>query len=89
MRSTKLVMRWIMGIALILAGANHFAHESFYVRIMPPYLPWPNELVWVSGVFEVVLGALLLLPITAAAAAWGIIALLVAVFPANIHTLTA
>ena len=58
---------------------------DFYVRIMPPYLAWPRGLVLVSGAAEIALGLLLLVPRTAAPAAWGLIALLVAVFPANVH----
>ena len=52
---------------------------------MPPYLPWHLLLVYLSGFFEIVLGILLLLPKVKHMAAWGLIALLVAVFPANIH----
>ena len=51
---------------------------------MPPYLPFHRELVYSSGVFEIVLGLLLLIPQTTRLAAWGLIALLIAVFPANI-----
>ena len=52
---------------------------------MPPYLPWHRSLVLISGVAEIVLGAGLLSPRLQAVAAWGLIALLVAVFPANLH----
>ena len=85
MRTLKEVLKWVMGIFYILAGANHFVHPDFYVRIMPPYLPWPVELVYLSGFFEVALGILLLIPRTTTWAASGLIALLIAVFPANIH----
>ena len=77
--------RWLLGMLLIVAGVNHFAKPEFYVRIMPPYLPWHAELVFISGVCEVVLGAALLVPRLRRVAAWGIIALLIAVFPANLH----
>ena len=50
-----------------------------------PYLPWPVALVYISGVAEILLGTLLMLPRTSRLAGWGLIALLVAVFPANIH----
>jgi uncharacterized membrane protein len=85
MQRLELVMRWLLGLLFVLAGANHFRVPEFYVRIMPPYLPWPWELVAVSGVCEMVLGALVLVPRYSAPAAWGLIALLVAVFPANCH----
>ena len=55
------------------------------MKIMPPYLPWHLELVYLSGFFEVVLGVLLLIPKYTTIAGWGLIALLIAVFPANVH----
>jgi len=78
-------MKWLLGLLFVLAGVNHFINPEFYVRIMPPYLPWHRELVYISGVFEAILGSLLLIPRFTSLAAWGIIALLIAVFPANIH----
>jgi uncharacterized membrane protein len=85
MSTFKLVMRVLFGVLFIAAGLNHFRVPDFYVKIMPPYLPWHLELVYVSGVCEAVLGILLLIPRTSVLAAWGLIALLIAVFPANIH----
>jgi uncharacterized membrane protein len=73
------------GNLLLGRGVNHFVSPAFYVDIMPPYLPWHLELVYLSGLCEIVLGGLVLLPQYAPVAAWGLIALLVAVFPANIH----
>ena len=58
---------------------------EFYVAIMPPYLPWHLELVYLSGVAEILCGVGLLFPRTRVLAAWATIALLVAIFPANIH----
>jgi len=77
--------RCLLGGLFIVAGANHFINTGFYVGIMPPYLPWHLELVYASGFAEVALGALLLIQRWAVWAAWGLIALLVAVFPANVH----
>lgn len=85
MLTLKLVMRWLLGVLFILAGGNHFVRPEIYVKIMPPYLPWHLPLVYLSGFFEVVLGVLLLVPRYTALAAWGLIALLIAVFPANVH----
>ncbi len=79
------VFRWLLAIAMIGAGVNHFLSPDFYVQIMPPYLPWHAELVWLSGVLEIALGALILPPRTRRLAGWGLIALLLAVFPANLH----
>jgi uncharacterized membrane protein len=81
----KTVTRWLFGVAFVLAGLNHFRDPAFYVAIMPPYLPWHLALVYLSGVAEVALGALLLVPRWAPLAGWGLIALLAAVFPANLH----
>jgi uncharacterized membrane protein len=81
----KTVMRFTLGGLFVLAGILHFLSPDKYLRIMPPYLPWHPELVAVSGAFEVALGVLLLIPRVSALAAWGLIALLIAVFPANIH----
>ncbi|MBY0524151.1 MAG: DoxX family membrane protein [Gemmataceae bacterium] len=81
----KSVARWAFGILFVLAGINHFVQPDFYVKIMPPYLPWHRALVAVSGAAEVVLGVLLLIPRWTMLAAWALIALLVAVFPANVH----
>jgi uncharacterized membrane protein len=85
MSSLKIVMKWLLGLVFVLGGLNHFWKVDFYVRIMPPYLPWHKELVYLSGLCEVALGVLLLIPKHTAFAAWGLIALLVAVFPANVH----
>ena len=80
-----LVLKWVLGLLFVLAGAAHFVRPEMYVKIMPPYLPWHLELVYLSGLFEIVLGVLLLIPRTTSPAAWGLIALLIAVFPANLH----
>ncbi|MEO8623421.1 MAG: DoxX family protein [bacterium] len=76
-------------IALLFAvsGALHFVKSEYYVRIMPPWLPAPLALVLISGVFEILGGAGLLLPATRVIAGWGLIALLTAVFPANVQML--
>lgn len=79
------VRRGVLGLAFVAAGVNHFAHPDVYVSIMPPDLPWHDELVVLSGVAEVALGLLALPARTAPLAGWGLVALLVAVFPANVH----
>jgi uncharacterized membrane protein len=85
MSQTKRVLLWLMSGFYIVAGAMHFITPDFYMPMMPPYLPWHLPLVYISGVAEFVLGALVLMPQTRQYAAWGIIALLIAVFPANLH----
>jgi uncharacterized membrane protein len=81
----KLVGKWIFAAIFVFGGVGHFVKPGAYMKIMPPYLPWHRTLVLVSGVFEIALGALLLVPRVSRLAAWGLIALLVAVFPANIY----
>jgi len=70
---------------MVVAGVMHFVNPGFYLKIMPPYLPLHRELVYLSGVCEIVLGVLLLVPRFSRPAAWGIIALLIAVSPPNIY----
>ena len=81
----KRFMLWFMGIFYVLAGVAHFVRTDVYLPMMPPYLPAHRELVLLSGVAEVVLGLAVLVPQTRRLAAWGIILLLIAVFPANLH----
>ena len=81
----KRISRYTLGALFVLAGVNHFLNRSFYVRIMPPYIPWPRLMVELSGACEIGLGVTLLWPRFRRWAAWGLIALLAAVFPANVH----
>lgn len=76
---------WVMAILYIMAGFNHFIVPRFYERIIPPFIPWPSLINKVSGIAEVALGISLLIPELTSYAAWGIIALLIAVYPANIY----
>ena len=69
------------------AGVNHFIHPAFYINLMPPWLPLHKEFVFISGICEVLFALLLLFPITRRLGAYCIIALLIAVFPANIQML--
>ena len=85
MSIAKRVLLWVMGAFYVWAGLAHFLRPDFYVVMMPPYLPWHYELVILSGVAEVLCGVGVLIPKTRVLAAWATIALLVAVFPANIH----
>ena len=85
MRTLKLLSKYSLGLLFVLGGLYHFIHPELYLRMMPPYLPWHRFLVYLSGFFEVALGLLLLVPRYTRLAAWGLIALLVAVFPANVQ----
>lgn len=81
----KLILKYLLGLLFVVAGLNHFINPDFYLKIMPPYLPWHLFLVYVSGFFEVSLGVALLIKRSTRLAAWGLIALLVAVYPVNVH----
>lgn len=85
--SLRLLSRYALALLFVAAGVNHFINldTSIYLKIMPPQLPAPRLLVYVSGVCEVLGGLGLLLPATRRAAGWGLLALLVAVFPANVY----
>ncbi len=85
MNQIKTIFKYLLAIFMVTAGTMHFANPTFFLKIMPPYLPLHDELVSVSGIFEVLLGVLLLVPQTSRKAAWGIVALLIAVFPANLY----
>ena len=76
--------RWAIGVFFILAGANHFRNPAPYLSMMPAYLPWHRGLIIVSGLAEALGGIGVLTRRFRAPAAWGLIALLVAVFPANV-----
>lgn len=69
----------------VLAGIWHFVKTDIYVSIMPDWLPWHKELVLISGALEALGGFGLLFPATRKYAAYGLIALLIAVFPANLN----
>ena len=81
MHHVKTVSRYVLAVFMIVAGVLHFVNKDFYLKIMPPYLPAHRELVYLSGVCEIALGALLLVPRFTRLAAWGIILLLIAVYP--------
>ena len=85
MDKLKLALQYLLAIFFILAGANHFLNADFYLKMMPPYLPWHPFLVYLSGVFEIILGIMVIIPKLTRIAGWGLIALLIAVFPANLH----
>lgn len=75
---------YLQALLYIAAGANHFINPKGYLAIMPSYIPAHSAMVIVSGVAEMVLGLGLLFPATRSISAWGLMLLLVAVFPANV-----
>ena len=75
---------YLMAFLYIIAGINHFRRPGMYIRIIPPIFKNPKLINTLSGVAEILLGVLLLFPFSKRFAAWGIIALLIAIFPANL-----
>lgn len=74
---------YVMALLYILTGFNHFRNPKMYIRIIPPYFSNPPLINKLSGLAEIVLGIGLLIPSLTKFSAWGIILLLVAIFPAN------
>ena len=81
----KTVLRWILAVVMVAAGVNHFISPAPYVAMMPSVLPAPLTLVYISGIAEIAGGLGLIPRATRKLAAWGLIALFVAVLPANIN----
>ena len=84
----KRPLLYVMGPAYVVAGLLHFVVPALYVQIVPPILPAPLVLVYLSGVAEVAVGLGLLWPPTRRYAAWATVALLLAIFPANVYMAT-
>lgn len=84
----KRPLLYVMSFIYVIAGLTHFVVPELYVQIVPPYLPFPLGLVYLSGIAEAVFGAGLVFERTRRLAAWGIIGVLIAVFPANVYMAT-
>jgi uncharacterized membrane protein len=87
MPSLRSLSRGLLAVLFIGAGVLHFVAPATYLHIMPPYLPAPLALVYLSGAAEIAGGVGLLIPATRQLAGWGLILLLLAVFPANVYML--
>ena len=85
LESFKSLTVYVMSILYIIIGIRHFTDPDFFLKIMPPLLPIKKELVLISGFFEILFGFFLIFKKTRFFASWGIILLLIAVFPANIY----
>jgi uncharacterized membrane protein len=79
------VLLLLLSAFFVTAGMSHFTNPGFFAKIVPPFLPFPLALVYLSGVAEILLGLAVLAPSVRPAAGWGLVALLVAVFPANVY----
>ena len=80
--------RTLISLLFVAGGLNHFRSPALYAQIMPPYLPFPLALVYLSGVAEIAGGVGVAMPKTRRAAGWGLLALLLAIFPANVYMAT-
>ena len=83
----KRFLLYLMSLFYTLAGLLHFIIPEFYKKMMPSYLPYHDLLIVLSGIAEIVLGLSLLIPKTRKLACYGVIALLIAIFPANVFML--
>lgn len=81
----RTVSLYLLSGFFMVAGVNHFLNPAPYLAMMPPYVPWPEAANAVSGAAEVVGGIAVLWPRWRRAGGWGLLALLVAVFPANLQ----
>lgn len=84
-RPAKTISRWLLALFMVTAGVLHFTATEAFAAIVPDYLPAPHMLVYVSGAAEIVLAFALLWPKSRSLAGIGLIALYIAVLPANIH----
>jgi len=85
LRQFKRPLCYVMALLYVVAGCLHFVVPDLYIQIVPPVLPAPLALVYLSGVAEIAVGIGLLVPQTRSYAAWATIGLLVAIFPANVY----
>ena len=85
LRKNKDTLRGILAVCMIVAGVLHFAADEPFIKIVPEFLPFPGLIVYVSGIIEILLGIGLIIPRSRVLAAWGLILLFIAVYPANLN----
>ena len=83
--SFKILLTYIMGLGYIWVGISHFYNTDFFLKIMPPSFPFHVESVYLSGFFEIIFGMGIMIKFFRKYASWGLILLLIAVYPANIY----
>lgn len=81
----KHLLRIVLAVFMVTAGVLHFLAPEPFISIVPGFLPFPAALVYISGVLEIALGVGLMVPRLRTLSAWGLIALFIAVYPANIN----
>jgi uncharacterized membrane protein len=87
MRKAKKISLILLIIGYIAAGINHFRIPAFYISIIPGYLPYPQILNTLAGLFEIAFSLMLIFAPTRKQAAWGIVLLLIAFLPVHINML--
>ena len=81
----KSILIVISSIFYTIVGVKHFIEPDYFLSIIPPYLPFHIELVYISGFFEILFGLMILFPKYRYYGSIGLILLLIAIFPANIY----
>lgn len=81
----KLAIQIFLAVFFLIAGISHFRNPKFFLKITPPWVPAPEKVNIIVGLAEIILAIALIIPATKTYAAWGMIALLIAVFPANVY----
>lgn len=79
------ILLFIMSAIYLIAGLFHYIFPAPYLKIMPKWVPYPKTANYIAGFFEILFAVGLLFPATRSLSAWGIILLLIAVFPANVE----
>ncbi len=87
-RKSRRFLAYLAALLYVVAGTMHFLSPAPFVRIVPRWIPWPELAVSISGAAEILGGLGLTVPRVRRLAAWGLVALLVAVFPANVYMAT-
>jgi uncharacterized membrane protein len=85
LKDNKATLRIILAVCMVVAGILHFVVPQPFIRIVPGFLPAPAALVYISGAIEIALGLGLLIPSVRQFSAWGLVALFIAVYPANLN----
>ena len=85
MNYIKLITVYVLSILYILVGINHFINPDFFIPLVPPALIYSEELVFISGFIEILMGVMLFFKCSRKLGAYITIILLFAVFPANIY----
>ena len=87
MSLVKKIFLYLFAVSYVGAGVMHFIQPDFYMRIMPPYFPFPLLLIYLSGIVEIAVGILILFKKTRKIASWTTIAMLIAFLPVHVYML--